>query len=158
MLIGEELCASKENRFINFIIDTIVLIILNTCFIVFIGFILLLRGADINILIFALKIGYYDSTIRILSVVSFFIFYLLSEVFLKGRTIGKIATNTIVVDKNGNIPSFIAILKRSLIRLIPLYWISFWGLKSRGWHDIASGTYVVDKSKLAIIKSKKAID
>lgn len=105
-------------------------------------------------LIFLLKIGYYDLTIRVLLVISFFIYYLLSEVFFKGRTIGKITSNTIVVDKNGNTPSFIAILKRTLIRLIPLYWISFLGLKPRGWHDIALGTYVVDKEKLGMMKSK----
>ena len=59
-----------------------------------------------------------------------------------GRTIGKYISKTMVVDKNGNNPNKISILKRTLARIIPFEGISFFG-NERGWHDSLSKTYVI---------------
>lgn len=62
--------------------------------------------------------------------------------FLTGRTVGKLLTGTKVVDEHGNPPSWRKVAGRTLLRLVPLEWISF--LSGRpGFHDWESGTLVV---------------
>ena len=79
-------------------------------------------------------------------------YYNLFEIFTS-RTIGKFCTNTIVVDENGDKANYEAIMIRSLIRIIPLYWISFLVFPTRGLHDVASKTFVVNKRELEEKKS-----
>lgn len=71
------------------------------------------------------------------------IFYYSFSEGIFGRSLGKFITGTIVVDENGQKPSFGTIFKRTLCRLIPFDALSFLG--SRGWHDSISDTYVVNK-------------
>lgn len=78
--------------------------------------------------------------------------YLLGE-FLFGQTLGKFASDTVVVDEDWNKPSFGKVLRRTLIRLIP--WDPFSAFKTsppRPWHDAWSHTYVVD---LRLAKRKR---
>jgi uncharacterized RDD family membrane protein YckC len=70
----------------------------------------------------------------------YFIFEALFQV-----TPGKLATGTHVVDWNGNKPSLLQILGRSLTRFIPFEPLSFFGRSPDGWHDRWSGTYVVKR-------------
>ena len=52
---------------------------------------------------------------------------------------GKVLTNTIVVETDStNLASWISILKRSLVRSIPLEFLSFFSIS--GWHDCFSNT------------------
>lgn len=67
-------------------------------------------------------------------------YYLLLESIFN-TTAGKCATNTIIVNENGERPNFGQILGRTFARLIPFDALSFLG--ARGWHDSLSGTYVV---------------
>jgi uncharacterized RDD family membrane protein YckC len=69
-------------------------------------------------------------------------YYLLLEGIFN-TTAGKCATNTIVVNENGERPNFGQILGRTFARLIPFDALSFLGAGARGWHDSLSGTYVV---------------
>src|SRR5690606_21846162 len=74
------------------------------------------------------------------------IFYYSFTEGLFGRSLGKFITGTVVVDENGEKPSFSVIFKRTLCRLIPFDGFSFLG--SRGWHDSISDTFVVNKKDL----------
>jgi uncharacterized RDD family membrane protein YckC len=75
------------------------------------------------------------------------VYYALFE-GLFGRSLGKLITGTVVIDKSGNTPGFRAILIRTLIRFIPIDAFSFLGNSGRGWHDSFSNTYVVNKKAL----------
>ncbi|MDH7461298.1 RDD family protein [Chitinophagaceae bacterium 26-R-25] len=77
-----------------------------------------------------------------LMAVFFGIYYLIMELFFK-VTFAKIITNTVVVDKRGKKAGIFHIIGRSLCRFIPLEGVSFL-FKDRGWHDMLSGTYVVN--------------
>ena len=70
------------------------------------------------------------------------VYYLLLEGIFN-TTAGKCATNTVIVNENGERPHFGQILGRTFARLIPLEAISFLGADARGWHDTLSNTYVV---------------
>lgn len=74
-------------------------------------------------------------------------YYVLTE-GLFGRSLGKLITGTIVIDKGGNRPGFRAILIRTLVRFIPIDAFTFLGNSGRGWHDSFSNTYVVNKKRL----------
>lgn len=80
-------------------------------------------------------------------------YYNVSEIFT-ARTFGKLVTQTIVVDQNGEKPHYEVILLRSVCRLIPFEILSFIGMPARGWHDSLSKTYVVKKWELDQKKQK----
>ncbi|MCW1922341.1 hypothetical protein OKA05_07235 [Luteolibacter arcticus] len=72
------------------------------------------------------------------------LFYLATEVAFK-TTPGKLLTRTAVCDAEGFSPTRLRLLGRTMARLIPLDWLSFFGRDGTGWHDAASKTYVVRK-------------
>ena len=57
------------------------------------------------------------------------------------RTIGKFATNAVVIDQYAEAPSDGSLIGRSFARLVPFEALSC--LSDRGWHDTWSKTYVV---------------
>jgi uncharacterized RDD family membrane protein YckC len=60
------------------------------------------------------------------------------------KTLGKVITKTKVVDREGNKPTFLRILGRSLARYIPFEPLSYLiGKHPMGWHDSLSKTLVV---------------
>lgn len=63
---------------------------------------------------------------------------------LLALTPGKYVTDTRVVMRDGSVPGNDAILLRTLTRIIPLEFISFFGVLPIGWHDMFSKTLVVD--------------
>ena len=63
-----------------------------------------------------------------------------------GKSPAKFITNTRVVTKNGEQPSFWTIVGRTLCRLIPFEAFSFLGSRAVGWHDSISNTRVVNDS------------
>ncbi len=73
-----------------------------------------------------------------------FAYYFIAELFFK-RTIGKVATYTIVINITGGKPKFWQILLRSLVRLtiIDLFFFPF--LKEQTLHDFLSRTIVTEK-------------
>ena len=81
------------------------------------------------------------------------LYYLISEAIM-GRTIGKFATRSYVIDKYAKKPEFGAIFTRSLSRWIPFYALSCLGEK--GWHDKLSATYVVTKTEWEALKKELA--
>ncbi|MBK8567145.1 MAG: RDD family protein [Saprospiraceae bacterium] len=134
----ELVLASRGQRFANFIIDRIAFYII---FIALSMLVALIIGPEIldsmsNINRFA---DY------LLTALFMFVYYLLSESLMKGRTIGKLLTKTCVVDEYGRVPDFSVTLKRTACRFVPFDAFSFLG--EDGWHDNWSGTRVIEVSK-----------
>ena len=73
-----------------------------------------------------------------------FVYYVICEYYLKGKTFGKIFTRTIVVTSTGKPPSLNQVLKRSILRFIPLEGI-FLLLSPQSLHDQWSGTMVIEE-------------
>ncbi|MEM8865432.1 MAG: RDD family protein [Planctomycetota bacterium] len=125
--------ATQGNRFVNYLIDYVVTSILSYAG----GFAL---GA-------ALVDSVDEQQLAILGGILGFAIYIFYYVVLEiacGKTLGKMATRTRVVDADGNPPSAGQILGRTLARLIPFEPFSYlFGDTTRGWHDGLSKTYVV---------------
>ncbi|NSL90312.1 RDD family protein [Chitinophaga solisilvae] len=124
--------ATREQRFINFLIDYAV-------YVVALGIVAYIFGATfmsdslgtqllLQLLFLAMYVGYY---------------YFM-ETFMDGRTLGKMVTGTRAVLKNGNRMPSGKILLRSLARAVPFEPFSAFGTSP--WHDEWTGTVVI-KSK-----------
>lgn len=129
--------ASLILRFVNNLMDFLVLIVLNFILSAICG--LLYEITNFNFFYF------YNNGVFLWEVFSgnviFFLYYYLSEKFLNGRTIGKYGTGTKAVTILGGKPSNSDLLKRTFSRLVPFDALSFFG--TNGWHDSWSDTRVV---------------
>ena len=132
--------ASQSSRFINYIIDTFLVYLLIIGFSVTYG---ILLGVFSPESIETIDEGYTSLLITLISSLSYYLFF--ETVF--GRTVGKYATKTKVVDEHGNKPDFITVLIRSFCRYIPFDALSFLFASETGWHDSISKTKVVEIRK-----------
>ncbi len=135
--------ASQGKRFINYLIDSVVLQVLGAMSGFMIGAVYGASKVAANQRItpddqFQMQVaGFFIGLI-----VSICYFTFLECVF--NRTIGKFLTGTMVVRADGGPPTFGQILGRSFARLIPFEPFSFFsGSYPVGWHDSLSGTRVV---------------
>ena len=140
--VTPDVLASREKRFVNFIIDIIGYYVLTTIVGVTIG-ILELIGVT-GILDFILNLGTLGEYIMIIMIN--LMYFTAFETFTQ-RTLGKYISGTKVVLKDGSKPTINEILIRSLCRFIPFEAFSFLGSLGKGWHDTLSNTYVVDVKK-----------
>lgn len=141
--VTDDLVAKLEHRFINWILDTVMLILLSIVFIVITAAIATSYGNKTLITYLLVNpVGQFTfiTIVRLIYYVSFETLF--------GQTVGKFVTQTKVVDSKGNPASHESILIRTLCRLIPFYEFSFFGIPPRGWHDSISKTYVVNKKEL----------
>jgi uncharacterized RDD family membrane protein YckC len=131
MFVKEDHLAGRGQRFLNYLIDGIILYVL------MIGADLLLfsqSNASAGLLTYAVNIG-----VMIL-------YYTILE-STTGKTIGKFATQTRVVEDDFSKPSVKTIFLRSLCRCIPFEAFSFFGNPPAGWHDTIVGVNVVKDEK-----------
>lgn len=142
-ILDDTLLVSGSQRFFNYLLDNIFILVILFVLGVFLGFISTLFGVN-GIINWLQNVS--DLEGRLIFIVFAFLYYLVTEGFF-GRSIAKFITGTIVVDENGIKPSFGTIFKRSLCRIIPFDGLSFLG-SGRGWHDSMSDTYVVNKKEL----------
>lgn len=142
-IIDDKLLVSSGQRFLNYLLDNIFVLTLSFILGVFLAFFGTILGLD-GLLIWLDNIGNIEG--RVIFVVITILYYTVSE-GLFGRSLAKLITGTVVVDENGEKPSFGTIFKRSLCRIIPFDGLSFLG-SGRGWHDSISDTYVVSKKAL----------
>jgi uncharacterized RDD family membrane protein YckC len=141
--VTDDLLASHAQRFLNLLMDYIGQLFLFIIAFGIVGAIAQMNGNKEFLLNFAKNdIAQYTFA----ACVSLF-YYNVFEIF-SARTLGKLITQTIVVDENGEKPHHETILIRSLCRLIPFEVLSFIGMPARGWHDSISKTYVVNKTLL----------
>ncbi len=134
----ELILASRGKRFANFIIDRIAFYIIFFALSMLVAMII---GPDI--LNSMANINRFQD--YLLTALFMFVYYLLSESLMRGRTIGKLITKTRVVDEYGRVPDFSVTLKRTACRFVPFDAFSFLG--DNGWHDDWSGTKVIEVSK-----------
>lgn len=145
--ITDDLLATKQQRFLNLIIDLLFLYII----ILSVGTAIMLIGeASYNLALsdWIKSMGWLE--IVFYSLLIMFLYYSLTEIYFS-RTFAQLVTRTVVVKKDGSKPDNKMLFKRTLFRFIPFEPFSFLGASARGWHDVFSETYVVKKKKLAKI-------
>jgi len=149
--------AEKILRFVNFIIDYIISIVI------------VILMYSIAILVYSLVTGtdyvinadklaginkYLD---RIITAILYAFLMYLTEFLTKGRSLGKIITGTLVVKDDGSLPTSEDFLKRNFSRIVPFDGLSFLG--NRGWHDSWSDTRVVKrKGFLEAVERESSIE
>jgi uncharacterized RDD family membrane protein YckC len=116
---------SALTRFIHFIVDTVVWLII----VAILTFPLNAKD-DLQMLL-----GY------LILFTSFLVYYIFMETKYQ-KTIGKFMTKTKVVNKNGNKPKVGDIVRRTFCRLIPFDGISFL-FSPNGFHDSLSDTTII---------------
>jgi len=139
---------------LNFVIDILVVCL-----------IFIILGAIAGILSlfgyngFALWFDKLDGlTDRLVTTLVMVIYLFVIEVFTQ-RSVGKFITGTIVVSEDGTKPEARSIMIRNLCRIISFEALTFLGSTPRGWHDSASGTYVVDAKKYKeALESRQSFD
>lgn len=142
--ITPDLLASHGQRLANYVLDGI--------FIVGGMFIIMVLALTISALAGSMAVANYfaamnDTKLYCMTAASIVAYYGLTETYYS-RSIAKFITKTVVVMADGSRPSHSVILLRSFCRLIPLEFISFlFSFPPRGWHDLFSQTFVVDKAR-----------
>ena len=134
--IKKFLLASKQKRVLNWIIDSLIKLI-----------ILRLVVSSLDSSAISNSINSLDMIERYLfwSAISF-VYYGITEVFLS-RSPAKFLTKTIVVMEDGSKPSVITILTRTILRIFPFEALTFLRGRTLGLHDENSKTFVVIKYK-----------
>lgn len=135
--IQKFLLASKQKRVLNWIIDSLIKLI-----------IFRLVVTSLNSSTISIRINSLDMIERYMfwSLISF-VYYGVTEVFLS-RSPAKYLTKTIVVMEDGSKPSLLTILTRTILRVFPFEPLTFLRGRALGLHDENSRTFVVIKSKL----------
>lgn len=122
----------KGPRFLNFIIDYIMQIIVFMVILIVVGFV----GGE------AVVRAMENMPDIVFGVSAMLIYYVTMEALFQ-RTIGKMITGTKVVNEKGAKPSFGQIVGRTFARMIPFEAFSFLNSDARGWHDTLPKTYVI---------------
>lgn len=150
--VTDEVLASIGQRFLNYLLDTIMQLLLIMVFAIIASIVADLFGNK-RIVTFFSTLDKNTIALYTICYAIALIYYNFFEILL-ARTIGKFITQTVVVDANGEKPHQETILIRSLCRLIPFDPLSLLVSQTRAWHDSISKTYVVDKRLLDEAKRK----
>lgn len=143
--VTDDLLASKSQRLLNFIIDSLIIYIIE----ITIGTTIIIVGDLTN----SYATSNWVESLSLLEIFFFgliilFFYYGITEMYFS-RTFAKYFTKTIVVKYDGSRPNMKSIIIRTVSRLIPFEPFSFLVTDSRGWHDILSVTYVVKKHEFS---------
>lgn len=124
--------ASRGKRFINYLLDVIFGYVIMLVIMYFIPEDLTSNSILLNIFLYIVLVLYYFIT----------------ELAFKGRTLGKLITSTKAIKENGDDLDAMTALKRSFIRIIPFEALSaLGGDECTPMHDRWSETIVIDLSK-----------
>lgn len=141
--ITEDLLASKGQRLLHHIID----LIPQYAFMYGLSYGLFYLGEFTgNYTLNDIWNGLSEIEDYIVSYLFMFVYYFLMEKYTF-KTLGKFATNTIVVSIDGSEPTTKQIMQRSFSRWIPFDGLSFLGANGKGWHDSIAKCYVVKADK-----------
>jgi len=86
----------------------------------------------------------YPITFQLLGFFAMYVYYVVCEYYLEGKTFGKYLTQTIVITPDGRAPSLNQVLIRSTLRFIPMEGL-FLFLTPQSLHDEWSGTFVIEE-------------
>ena len=118
---------TRKIRTINFLIDNAAIF----------GCVVLLSVLLVNVV--------SQANLRIVGMVFYYIYYFALEAIF-GQTLGKLITKSIVTDSQGEKrPSVMQIFIRTISRLIPIDFISYF-FNANGIHDYLSKTQLVTKN------------
>lgn len=134
-------------RFMHYLIDLAVLYGIQYG----IGWVIGLWLVDQNIYLEEIEITFLGYGIGVLS----YSYYFVMETVFQ-QSIGKMVSQSVVVDEYGNKPTAWQVFLRSISRAVPFEQFSCLGTPSRGWHDKWASTYVIRKEDLAMMKRKLA--
>ena len=126
--------ASTGKRFLNYLIDGIIFYIIAVILLVAVFYTEDIADSASNNLM-----------LRLVAMLMFAVFYFLSELIFKGRSIGKFITGTKAVNADGSDMRVETILLRSLSRVVPFEPFSAFG--GHPWHDKWTRTHVIDVRK-----------
>lgn len=84
-----------------------------------------------------------DANGIVLGLILMFAYFILFET-VWGKSPAKFITRTKVVNEDGSKPTASTIALRTLCRLIPFDFVSFFSSNPRGWHDKLSKTIVIN--------------
>ena len=146
--VTDDLLASKSQRLLNFIIDVLIIYIIEITIgttIIIIGDLTHSYAASNWVTSLSLIESFF------FGLVILFFYYSITEMYFS-RTFAKYFTKTLVVKNDGSKPNMKSIIIRTVSRLIPLEPFSFLRAE-RGWHDTLSVTYVVKKHEF--VEKKK---
>lgn len=136
--------ATQGQRFLNFIIDNILMrLTLTYASGYVVGQILQVIAPEflLRLLDDDSKVGLYVLSYMIV-IINYLVYYTLCEKLFKGQTLGKFITGTKALRTDGQELTFKDALLRSLCRLVPLEIFSGFGVP---WHDAWTNTMVVKK-------------
>jgi uncharacterized RDD family membrane protein YckC len=136
--------AGTGKRFLNFLIDYVVFIILFFCIIILW---LILSPDTTKVLIN----GDYSLLVNIAALLLYGFYMSVIEALTKGRSLGKIITGTKAVNEDGSKITTGAAFKRGFSRAVPFEAFSALGSPSYPWHDKWNHTYVIDIKKSSVI-------
>ncbi|WP_298531531.1 RDD family protein [uncultured Algibacter sp.] len=159
--VTPDLYATKGNRFTNYIVDIIFIVVIFLVFVFVSSYFYYSYAEDTTAVDAYLNEEETISPLldRLITSVALALIYFALEFFTRGRSIGKFITKTRVVLADGSKPTALDYLKRSFSRIIPFEAFSFLGAEGRGWHDTISKTYVVDITRFeAKIRAQNELD
>jgi uncharacterized RDD family membrane protein YckC len=150
----QQIQAGHGQRLINLIIDNFASGLLFQIFSFFTNSIFDYESSIVSLIsdrgsIFLLMIPYLFFTIMINIA-----YYGLSEIYLKGKTIGKLVTKTRAMSISGEFLSTKQVIYRSLVRLIPFEAFSALGSPCNPWHDRWTDSIVVVDNSVLKEKAK----
>lgn len=135
--------ASQGQRFLNFLIDNVVIrIALVYITGIAVGYVLMALSPEFAYSLSGNKTRLYLISVLIV-LIDYIFYYTLFEGLFKGKTIGKYITGTKAINENGMELTFKDAFLRSACRLIPLE--AFSGLGTP-WHDSVTNTIVIKSS------------
>jgi len=140
--VTDDILASKEQRFLNFIIDRVVFYLIFFTIGILLVLLFSLIGFEKGVVWMENLENIGKGWDYLVSYTGMFIYFFVMETLLS-KTIGKAITRTIVVYENGEKPILKDIAIRSLVRFVPFDALSFLGTLGNGWHDKWSKTFVV---------------
>ncbi len=120
--------ASPIKRMINWLYDIIF----------FIAILIALHLIDFPVLIIVLNFWWYF-------LIALPLYFVIIEVIMNGKSIGKHFTHTRVVTEHGYKPEISVYLIRAIARMVPISAISLFSAKKRTYYDIFSKTFVIDE-------------
>jgi len=135
---AEYVNATKGKRFINNLIDSI------SFYVIAILFYVLYELNNTGDFFYEENVGEEYLIDSLLTYVGYPLYYTMMEYFTNGKSLGKYVTKTRVIRKSEESFSFLRILGRSYVRLIPFEMLSiFFNDQNSMWHDNLSDTRVV---------------
>ena len=149
--ITPDMLASKQKRFLTFLIDYIMRFVIIFVIGVILGLAVYFTN-DIDYLSWLDNLNRVEEVLYELLGVALYYIFMES---ITGRTIGKYIMGTKVLMRDGTKPEADKILLRTLCRFIPFEPFSFFGDDSKGWHDTLTDTVVVDIKKYNQIKDSQ---